>query len=168
MVYRLVYISSQVRPLQPAESERLLTRAGRRNAAAGVTGALLDYGGYFLQVLEGPRAVVEQTFERIRADRRHHQLVVVDRADDRPQRFERWSMIRVDIGPTRDRAVESFLHTLALAPQPSHADAAVELLAALAARSPARPGATVAADKPTDPAARPHAGPDPLTPPSRA
>ena len=133
-----------------------------------MTGALLDYGGYFLQVLEGPRAAVEQTFQRISADRRHHQVVVVDRADDRPQRFERWSMIRVDIGPTRDRAVESFLHTLALAPQPSHADAAVELLAALAQRSAARPGATAAAGRPADPPARPQAGPDPLTPPSRA
>lgn len=93
---RLVYCSRS----RLDGSDRMLTReiglilasCQRNNPLLGVTGALLFNGGCFGQVLEGPRAAVEATFERIQRDERHGDVTLLQFAAVEHRGFAAWSM----------------------------------------------------------------------------
>ena len=95
-VHRLVYYSRNRvigGPEALAQAIRSILEASKRNnGRTGVTGALMFNSGCFAQVLEGPRADVEDAFERIQQDERHDDvsLLAFDRAPRRA--FESWSM----------------------------------------------------------------------------
>lgn len=77
-LYRVVYMSTAVGVLRAEELDRIYLRANSANAGAGVTGLLLFYEGVFLQALEGPQAGVASLMERIRRDRRHSGLTILE------------------------------------------------------------------------------------------
>ena len=95
-LYRLVYTSRNL--LTGGEDEQQAAVAGllavskRNNARVGVTGALLFNGGSFAQVLEGSRAAVETTFERIQRDPRHSDVAVLQCDPVAARGFPNWSM----------------------------------------------------------------------------
>ena len=95
-LYRLVYTSRNL--LDGGEEEQKAAIAGllavskRNNARVGVTGALLFNGGSFAQVLEGSRAAVEATFERIQRDPRHSDVSVLQCEPVAARGFPNWSM----------------------------------------------------------------------------
>ena len=101
-LYRLIYCSrnviAQVVPGAgtPDGMEReiraILDTARRRNTADNVTGALLVTASGFAQVLEGPRDVVERTFERIGSDPRHAGVTVLSFTPTERRCFPDWSM----------------------------------------------------------------------------
>ena len=72
--------------------------AGARNMKVGLTGALLFYRGLFVQVLEGPVAALEPTFERICCDLRHRNLEVLELVPVDTRAFGNWSMAMVTPG----------------------------------------------------------------------
>lgn len=80
----------------------IVAQSAARNAAEGLTGALLQTRGMFIQALEGPMAAVEATFERICCDLRHRRVDLLEfvRADSRV--FGEWSMVSI----TPDRTIE--------------------------------------------------------------
>lgn len=93
---RVAYFSRNAMRL-PAEEimwevDRILESAQRNNAARGVTGALLFNNGAFAQVLEGEGAAVEEIFNRIQMDDRHHDIVVLESDWVNSRLFGRWSM----------------------------------------------------------------------------
>ena len=94
--YRLVYYSKNAIPGSQAdiarEVEQILASSRRNNAACGVTGALLFNAGCFAQVLEGPLAAVERTFERIQRDPRHTEVMVLQLGPIEKRGFPAWSM----------------------------------------------------------------------------
>ncbi len=72
----------------------ILFDARRCNARDKVTGALICRDDLFLQLLEGPEAVVEATYARIAADDRHIEVRCLTRrliADD-ARMFGAWAM----------------------------------------------------------------------------
>lgn len=78
-LHRLVYVS---RPdgdpgSCEARAAAILGIAQRRNAQAGITGALLHSADWFGQVLEGGMAGIEATFGRIDRDFRHSEIRVL-------------------------------------------------------------------------------------------
>ncbi|GJD61993.1 BLUF domain-containing protein [Methylobacterium frigidaeris] len=95
-LYRLVYASKNL--LQGPDHEvtaavrQILDASQRNNRTAGVTGALMFNGGAFAQVLEGPRAGVEETFERIQRDERHGDVTVLQCGPAETRGFPDWSM----------------------------------------------------------------------------
>ena len=95
-IYRLVYTSRNLLPgdedEQQAAVSGLLAISKRNNARVGVTGALLFNGGSFAQVLEGSRAAVEATFERIQRDPRHSDVAVLQCEPVAARGFPNWSM----------------------------------------------------------------------------
>ena len=97
-LYRLVYCSCNLIARSSAdvdaeqEIRSILTTARRRNKADNVTGALLFTASGFAQVLEGPREVVERTFERIAADKRHNDVTVLSFTPFDHRSFPDWSM----------------------------------------------------------------------------
>jgi hypothetical protein len=97
-IYRLIYCSrnviGQVVPAVEMEQEvRAMLGASRRNnKLENITGALLFTASGFAQVLEGPREVVERTFERIGGDPRHADVTVLSFTPSERRSFPDWSM----------------------------------------------------------------------------
>ena len=91
-LWQVAYVSRSSRPFADAGLDALEDHARRRNAAAGVSGLLLFNGDAFLQVLEGAEAAVRDTFARIEADPRHHELMVVADEPTPVRRFGGWAM----------------------------------------------------------------------------
>ena len=77
-LHRLIYVSSAVGVLPAHALDRILLRARVSNGATGITGFLLFHNGTFLQCLEGPPAGVLSLMDRIRRDRRHSNVVVLE------------------------------------------------------------------------------------------
>ena len=76
-----------------AEAISSILRVSRvNNARVGVTGALLFNSGCFAQVLEGPRAGIENVFERVKLDPRHGDVSVLIFEPVPARAFEGWAM----------------------------------------------------------------------------
>jgi len=92
-LYALIYLS-RARTFPASEDrltfERILGQAKARNAQSGVTGALISHAGMFLQVLEGDRAAVISTYERILHDPRHHTCHLVWQGPIASRQFLVW------------------------------------------------------------------------------
>lgn len=92
-LHRIVYMSTAVGVLRAEELDRIYLRAQAANTRAGITGLMLFYEGAFLQVLEGPAAGIASLMEKIRRDRRHGGLIVLEsgvafeRTFDAPMNF---------------------------------------------------------------------------------
>ncbi|WP_309665735.1 BLUF domain-containing protein [Tabrizicola sp.] len=83
----------------------VLMDARRCNTRDGVTGLLICRADLYLQLLEGPEAVVEATYRRIAADDRHMDLALLTRRTVTDRLFPNWAM--------RDDPARSWLWTKA-------------------------------------------------------
>ncbi|WP_051696050.1 BLUF domain-containing protein [Caulobacter sp. UNC358MFTsu5.1] len=70
----------------------ILRTSIHQNRMSAITGFLVIGEGRFLQMLEGPVAEVEATFERIRRDDRHTDLVVIAQGPADRRMFRDWNM----------------------------------------------------------------------------
>ena len=99
---QLLYISSSRRADVPLDLDALFAQAQANNARDEITGLLYTNGKRFLQVLEGPRTAVEDTFLRIINDSRHHALVLLSRRETSRREFGDWAMARRGFGEEQD------------------------------------------------------------------
>lgn len=136
-IYRLLYLSRATRPLEAAEIEALLQQSRGRNRDAGLTGALLHYGGHFLQVLEGDADAVTACFERIQRDDRHAEILPLADGATSQRAFGDWAMRWVTPGGPGDRAVVAFLEQLRRQASPASVQQALALMQRLAQRADA-------------------------------
>lgn len=95
VLHRLIYCSTAT-----ATSAQTLRAAlddirqvsSRKNAAHGVSGALLVSDGRFLQVLEGAKEVVLQVYGAISTDPRHRDLRLIESRAVTDREFKDWSL----------------------------------------------------------------------------
>jgi hypothetical protein len=92
-LYFLLYVSESAAPVSSDMLEQLLQRTRVNNGRAGITGCLLYEDGCFMQMLEGERSKVLDTFARIRANPLHSKLRVVIEGPARRRVFTHWSML---------------------------------------------------------------------------
>ncbi|MBU1345740.1 MAG: BLUF domain-containing protein [Alphaproteobacteria bacterium] len=78
----------------------ILAESQRNNARDGLTGALAAHEGRFLQVIEGPPAVLDRLLRRLEGDPRHKTIVVIDRVPIAERRFGAWTMANARITPS--------------------------------------------------------------------
>ena len=78
-----------------AQIEAIVENSCRRNAEAGITGALMHTRRFFVQALEGPANTVEATFDRICCDHRHDEIEVVECSPILERGFGDWLMRRL-------------------------------------------------------------------------
>ncbi|MGV8960995.1 MAG: BLUF domain-containing protein [Stenotrophomonas sp.] len=90
--FAIVYRSTALTGLTPAELDHLLVDARAHNRMAGVTGALLYDGQHFLQYLEGAAGDVQRIYERIVASRYHVDLQVLQNGPVARRYFPQWYM----------------------------------------------------------------------------
>ncbi len=89
---QLIYTSEAKNNFSPGELQNLLLTARRNNDRDAITGMLLYEDGTFLQVLEGENEVIESTYQRIAADKRHHKIMLIARFEIDHRSFHDWEM----------------------------------------------------------------------------
>ena len=95
--FRLMYRSRNRIPHEDRRPElgSLFSTARRNNKRAGLSGALLLTGDWFVQVLEGDEATVQALYAVIEADPRHDSVSLLHSGPVPEPVFARWSMARV-------------------------------------------------------------------------
>jgi hypothetical protein len=88
----LTYVSSATQPFTNRDLVALLAQCRESNARNGITGMLLYKDGNFMQVLEGPPAVLRRRFLTIRHDIRHDGVVTLGEKVYDTRLFSDWSM----------------------------------------------------------------------------
>lgn len=71
---------------------QILGTAREKNARDGITGSLICRADLYLQLLEGPEAEVEATFERITKDDRHVDVTRLLTSPIKERKFASWAM----------------------------------------------------------------------------
>ncbi len=95
MLVRLVYASRATAALTPSAFDEILASSRRNNPAHGITGVLCTNGYVFLQMLEGGRKEVNETYLRIARDPRHQDLQILHFEEIPSRKFAVWSMGKV-------------------------------------------------------------------------
>ena len=89
---QLVYSSRPAQAPASRDLMQILDAARTRNAATGTTGLLCYTGALFLQVLEGNRDAVCETFYRIQRDERHTHVRLLAYHYPVERTFAEWAM----------------------------------------------------------------------------
>jgi hypothetical protein len=101
MLYRLMYASRAIQPSKSGAMSALMkdivAKAQPRNTAQGVTGVLCIAGECFVQVLEGGRQAVNDTYTSIARDDRHTDITLLAYEPIAERRFAHWSMAELDL-----------------------------------------------------------------------
>ncbi|WP_420546771.1 BLUF domain-containing protein [Curvivirga sp.] len=91
LLTRLIYVSD-LNPDENFKAEQMLASARKFNKSNFVTGALWFTGRQFIQVLEGGRHAVSETYHRIAKDTRHQNIELVSCSTVDERIFDNWSM----------------------------------------------------------------------------
>lgn len=90
-MWQLVYVSSMLGD-DESTLAGILESSQRNNTRNHITGMLLYYGGSFMQVLEGEKAAVHETYARICRDPRHQGITIMMDEEVAERQFPQWSM----------------------------------------------------------------------------
>ncbi|MEM9343540.1 MAG: BLUF domain-containing protein [Pseudomonadota bacterium] len=91
-MYQLIYSSRPFGYDQPT-LDGILLDARRCNTRDDITGALVCRHDVFIQMLEGPRENVSNTFDRIREDDRHVEVKLRYFGENEDRTFAKWAML---------------------------------------------------------------------------
>lgn len=96
-LYRLIYVSQAISGLEYPDFIEILQKSEFNNTQVGITGMLVFGDSMFLQVLEGSRRLVSQTYNRILLDKRHVNAELIDFSEIDHRNFAVWSMKLVQL-----------------------------------------------------------------------
>ncbi len=116
MLVRLMYASRAVEPMSTAALAAILRRSHTHNPGAGITGVLCHSGNIFMQVLEGGRSQVSALYNRIAADPRHTDVVLLTYEEIAERSFAGWSMGMVDLGKVNPALLLKYSESAVLDP----------------------------------------------------
>jgi len=107
-MHRIVYMSRAKSAMSDAELDQIRETAMRKNATQDVSGLLIYVAGTFFQILEGPRVQVEEVYDRVYLDQRHHRVRIMHAGPVSERRFGEWSMGFCRLSEAMDDAKEFF------------------------------------------------------------
>lgn len=97
MLVRLLFASRAAAAMDADALAAIVRQGVANNPRVGVTGVLCHSGGFFMQVLEGGRDAVSRLYNRIAADPRHRDVVLLNYAEVGERRFAGWAMGQVNL-----------------------------------------------------------------------
>jgi hypothetical protein len=97
MLVRLMYASRAAVAIDQEELLSILRHAKAANAKIGITGALCLADGIFIQALEGGRDAVNRVYNKIAADSRHKDVMLLGYEEISERHFASWSMGQVNL-----------------------------------------------------------------------
>jgi FAD-dependent sensor of blue light len=111
MIKSLFYVSEKTRPWPDdgPDVEAITAVALSRNAALGVTGALISTEGHFAQILEGAADAVDAVMASILRDPRHRRVTVLDETERPVRWFAGWSLAFAGAPSSLSALIEPFL-----------------------------------------------------------
>ena len=89
---QLVYASAATVPFNDEQLDELLLIARKHNQSVDITGVLLFRENTFFQVLEGAPDSVQQLYDKIAADPRHNNVLLLAKREIDERNFGDWSM----------------------------------------------------------------------------
>ncbi|MGB7285355.1 MAG: BLUF domain-containing protein [Salaquimonas sp.] len=95
MLYRLFYVSHAVGDMDDQTVDALADYASTNNQKNEIVGALCFNGRQFGQMLEGPQDAIFKLLDKIRADERHRDMIIVGEKTIRRRYFKDFHMKRV-------------------------------------------------------------------------
>jgi hypothetical protein len=117
MLVRLMYASRATPALDAEAVSAIVKKAKAANAKAGITSVLCCCSeGTFLQVLEGGRNAVSRLYNRIAADTRHTDVVLLGFEEIAERRFAGWAMGQVNLARLNPALVPKYSETAVLDP----------------------------------------------------
>ena len=133
MLVRLLYASRVAAAVDAEALASIVRQSKRHNTEHGITGVLCASGGLFMQVLEGGRSAVNRLYNRIVADPRHTDVVLLIYEEIGERRFAGWSMGEVNLASLNPALLLKYSETAALDPYGVSGRASMALFEELAA-----------------------------------
>jgi Sensors of blue-light using FAD len=116
MLVRLLYASRAAKGQSAKTIGAILTECQANNPARGITGVLCFSDEIFLQVLEGGRDAVCETFNAIVRDPRHEEVRLLHFEEISERRFGGWTMGQVNIGKVNSSLLMKYAEKAELNP----------------------------------------------------
>ena len=117
MLVRLMYASRATPAIGAEVVSAIVKKAKAGNAKVGITSVLCCCSeGAFLQVLEGGRNAVSRLYNRIAADPRHTDVVLLGYEEIAERRFAGWAMGQVNLSRLNPALVLKYSETAVLDP----------------------------------------------------
>lgn len=128
MLVRLLYASRAASPLTAPVIESILAQSRRNNTDRGLTGLLCYSDDIFLQVLEGSRDDVCETFNAIVRDDRHANVRILIFDEIQERKFGNWTMGQVNLAKVNPSLLLKYAEKPVLNPFAGTGPAALRLL----------------------------------------
>lgn len=97
---QLLYVSvGVVRVNSALQMADILAEARPNNARDGITGVLTAVDGRFIQVIEGAPERLDDLLRRLAEDRRHRDMIVLERRPIDERLFAGWEMVSPRLAP---------------------------------------------------------------------
>lgn len=106
----LIYVSSATNLMTENELGELLVISRRKNQEKNISGMLLYGDGSFIQVLEGTAEDIESTFETIKKDKRHKNLILILDGDLPKRNFPDWTMGYMSVNKEEMKKLEGYVN----------------------------------------------------------
>jgi hypothetical protein len=128
MLIRLLYASRPATPLTTAILDSILEQSRANNSPQGITGILCFNDDLFIQVLEGGRDQVCDTYNKIVRDDRHRDVRILTYDEIAERRFGGWTMGQVNIAKINPSLLLKYSEKAALNPFTCSGRASMALL----------------------------------------
>lgn len=103
---RIIYISKVTIPISSEEIESIGIVSSRNNSRINITGILVYFDKMFFQIIEGDDKKVDQLYEKIGNDQRHHDVLRLKTEYNIIERlFPKWSMKTINLDNDVDELV---------------------------------------------------------------
>jgi hypothetical protein len=113
---RLIYVSTITDKFGSTSLEDILKIGRVNNTKKGITGMLCFKNKYFIQCLEGERNRVNQTYNKIRNDERHSNVVLIEYTQIEEREFKDWCMGYIPSSKMTDDIILQFSPSVEFTP----------------------------------------------------
>lgn len=107
-LYCLVYTSVANQKMSDDNLKDLLKKSRLKNERKNISGILLYLDPFFIQILEGEEAIVNERFKIIKQDSRHHKVKLIYKKPIEQRSFPNWTMGFNKISDENVEVVEGF------------------------------------------------------------
>ena len=116
MLVRCLYASRIPKAQSATTLQAILESSRKNNTKHGITGILVVAGDSFIQVLEGGRVQVCETYNHIAQDKRHIDVTILSFEEITQRNFEGWSMGEVSVAQLNPTVLLKYSATLHIDP----------------------------------------------------
>lgn len=109
VLIQLIYVSTAEIEFNSAALSDILQSCIKLNRQNKITGMLVYWRGNFMQVLEGSADAVDEAYQRICKDSRHHGLILLERNEIAEREFSAWHMGFRSLGDDEATKADGFV-----------------------------------------------------------